>query len=902
MKKGLLIALLLTSVVAVSQIKISGVVKDSLNSPLEMANILAINKTTKKMASYGFTDAKGRYKLNLPVNTTINLKVSYVGMKSADLIIETKESDIVKDITLGFDNTLDEINIVSKMPVTVKGDTIVYNADSFTNGSERKLEDVLKNLPGVEINEDGEVEVEGKKVSKVMVEGKDFFDGDSKIATKNIPSNAVDKIQVLRNFGEINQLRGVQNNQDNIALNIKLKEGKKSFWFGDVTAGVGSSPDGNLYIAQPKLFYYNPKYSVNVIGDVNNLGEVAFTRRDYFNFTGGFRRPSNKSGTNISLGNNALGFMNLQNNRAKSIETQFGAVNFSYSPKKTWDISGFAIYSQNETDIEQNQSLIYTNDELGIPDEETHNQTNQQSNLGLFKFSSIYKPNVNNQFDYDIIGRFSKETQNNLFNSSVIGSINQLDEATPYSINQNLDYYYTLNDKNIFAFSAQHLLQNEDPFYNAYLEDGSNYTAVSDALGVDTNQQHVNLGQNKKVKSNQLDAKLEYWYVLNKKSNINLTLGTIYSKQDFDSRIFQYLDDGSVANLTPSISQLTDPRVTNDTEYLFSDVYLGFHYQLRAGIFTLTPGFTLHNYLVKNTQYKTEETEDNFQRILPDVNVRMQFKQSESLTFNYRMQTQFTDVNQFARGVVLNSYNSLFSGSPDLEAALSHNVSLRYFSFNMFNFTNVFAFINYNKSVDNIRTRSNFDRGSVVSIREPFNSGLEDESLSASGSWQKTFRKIKTRFRANFNYSKFNQFINDRVSVNENFSQTYDVSVGTNFRKAPNVDFRYRYTVQNNDLGSTNTRFYTNAPSVEFDAYIWDAITFRSEYSYTKFRDQEFDIWDASLSYRKNKDAKWEYQIRASNLLDTKSRVNSNANDLRVSTTQYFIQPRFVSLRLIYSL
>lgn len=92
------------------------------------------------------------------------------------------------------------------MPVTIKGDTGTCNADSFQNGSERKLEDIFANLPGVEINENGQIEVEGKVVNKLMVNGKDFFDGDTKLASKNIPSKAVDKIQVLRNYSEVGQL------------------------------------------------------------------------------------------------------------------------------------------------------------------------------------------------------------------------------------------------------------------------------------------------------------------------------------------------------------------------------------------------------------------------------------------------------------------------------------------------------------------------------------------------------------------------------------------------------------------------------------------------------------------------------------------------------------------------
>ena len=169
------------------KVQITGFVKDSLGNPLEMANVIAYKKSDNAMVSYGITNDAGKYKISVPVNETYLLKVSFIGLSAMDQTIIVKELDVTANFEMtSEENSLDEVEIVYEIPVVVKGDTLVYNTDSFTNGSEKKLGDVLDKLPGIEVNDDGEIEVEGQAVTKVMVEGKDFFDGDSKLATKNI--------------------------------------------------------------------------------------------------------------------------------------------------------------------------------------------------------------------------------------------------------------------------------------------------------------------------------------------------------------------------------------------------------------------------------------------------------------------------------------------------------------------------------------------------------------------------------------------------------------------------------------------------------------------------------------------------------------------------------------------
>ena len=448
------------------QLSLKGIIRDSLENPLESSSLVAINKATNALESYTMTNDLGEYKLELKNNTSYKIQVSYIGLQTINDSLYVQERDLIKNYSLRADIQLDEV--VVKIPVLVRGDTLIYDADSFKNGSERKLEDIIDKLPGVEISETGQIEVEGKVVNKLMVNGKDFFDGDTKIATKNIPSSIVDKIQVLKNYGEVGQLKGVRNNQDNIAINIKLKEGKESFWFGNVTAGGGKSPEEELYLVQPKLFYYNPKYTINFIGDMNNIGEVALSRRDIRGFGGGFSAPSSQSGTSINLSDNSLNFLANQRD-ALRIENKLATGNFSYSPNQSLDLSGFLIFNSSKVKSKENSFIQYTNTDLAIPDETTEQTSDERSNQGLLKLSASYKPNFNNQIDYDILMRSSDDLQNQNIFSSVIGNTEQLEEVTPFSINQNLKYYLTLDDNNIVAFEAQHVLKNEDPFYNAVL-------------------------------------------------------------------------------------------------------------------------------------------------------------------------------------------------------------------------------------------------------------------------------------------------------------------------------------------------------------------------------------------------------------------------------------------------
>ena len=882
------------------EVKVSGYIKDSIGYPLESANVVAINSVTKKLASYSVANSKGRYQLSLEKNAKYNLNVSFLGYKTISKTIEVTEAsiDFEKNFTLYEDNNqLDEIVLSYEMPIKVIGDTIVYNADSFKNGTEKKLGDVLKKLPGVEINDNGEIEVEGKRVRKVMVEGKDFFDGDSKLAVENIPSSAIEKIQVLKNYNEISQLKGVMNNEDSMAINIKLKEGKKNFWFGDVTAGGGPN---ERYLVHPKLFYYSPEKSINIITDVNNIGEIPFTRRDYFKFTGGFKNLGS-TGTTLNLTSDNLGFSLLENNMASEIETKFGAVNFSYSPSKSLDLSGFFIYSGSKTDIEEITTRDYILDNLT---EEATTSSIQDNNLGLGKISASYKPYNNFQLDYDVFLKLSEQKESSRVLSTIPianNSINELREDNPFSINQNINLYYTLNDNNIFSAEIQHLWSKENPFYNAtFIGLGENPSGValpfSTIFPYNTTQEDYGLNQDKTINTNKFDAKVNYYNVLNNKSNLNFVVGGTNSKQNFDSSIFQTLDD-------ESINDFSEGEFNNDVTSNFLDIYLGAEYRFITGKITFAPGVNLHSYTFNNSQLG-EKYEDTQTKLLPNFYANLQFKDSESLRFNYSKTVEYPDINSVVQGYVFNNYNSLFQGNKEIKNGLYDIFSLNYSSFSLFNYTNVLASLRYTKMNDPIKNRLIYQ--GINSVSTPINSILTDESLNGVFRWDKTIGKYKVNLSANVSWLNNFNVVDNKITESESLTQGYKASVLTNFKKGPNFEVGYRRAISDFKNSVTKNTFYTDMPFAKLEMVILKDFSFTSDYSFNNYSDDQqtlnsYSFLNANLYFRK-KDSKWEYRLGIKNILNTESINQNNYNEVFSNTSEYYVQPRYGFLTVRYNL
>src|SRR5690554_3297108 len=345
-----------TRLLIAQEIKLQGIVQDSIGQPLAFANILAKPEIKTESVAFAISDENGQYLLRLKKDTPYIIEISYLGyIKVNDNILLSESKS--KDYTLiESSDMLDEVVIRTEIAVLVEDDLITYSTDKFTTGEERKLEDVLAKLPGMEVDSDGNVTVNGKRVTKLMLDGKDFFGGDTKLGVKNIPADVVDKVEAIDNYNEVAFMKGL-NDSDKMVLNIKLKEGKNKFLFGENEVGGGID---KRYTIRPRLFYYSPKTTVNFIGNLNNTSEASLDHNAVRRFRGNF--------SDSPIQTSDMGLNKFSRNTSHNSHFQksiFGALNFHTELSKALELDVYSMVAKQKSESLRETSIRYlTEDNL----------------------------------------------------------------------------------------------------------------------------------------------------------------------------------------------------------------------------------------------------------------------------------------------------------------------------------------------------------------------------------------------------------------------------------------------------------------------------------------------------------------------------------------------------------
>lgn len=865
-----------------------GKVADTVQSPLAYANILAIPVSNDLDISFAITETDGSFKLGLEKNQTYNITVSYLGYKSQTIEITTKEKNITKNFALlESPDQLDEVTLSYTPPISVKKDSIIYNVDSFKTGEERKLRELLKKLPGVEVDRAGNVMVQGKKVTKVLVENKTFFTGDSKLAVNNIPADAVDKVEILDNYNEVAMLKNLQDSED-MAMNIKLKADKKKFAFGDVEVGVGIK---DRYLIHPNLFYYSPKTTINFIGDLNNQGIKSFSFSDYLEFEGGFGKLIQDAGSYFSLYNSDFA-QYLNNQDYTSNTNQFGAINIRQSINEKTDLSGYIITSNSKTETQSNTLNEYLNfSEPFIEDRTTTNNINNFFTIG--KITVDYDPSFDEDFTYHSFVKLTNNDANaaiTTINPSQSNNINTLTDIKGLNLKQNISYSRKLSKDHTATLEATYNFQNDKPI----TEWLTNQQILQGLIPLEEDDVYSIL-QTKRSNSHNANAIIKDYWVLNNFNHLYTTFGVNAAFTSFENQDIQQLSDGSVNNFNTA-------GFGNDFKYNFIDTFVGLEYKFQIGIATFKPMLYYHFY-----NWNTKQFDERFNNrktlLLPQFTTKVEFNNTEKLNFRYKLNARFPGINRLANNFILTNFNSVFKGDTTLENQLYHTASLSYYKFSLFKHLNFNMNTSFNKRIQTLKSVTELQGIDQFTTQILFDQ--PEHSWNISSKLSKKIKKIKYNVSARFGYNDFYQIVNDQTNLNISKSISSTLSIETSFKNHPNIEVGYtkdfnNYKFLGGENNFENDRFFA---FLEYD--FLDNFILKADYSYDVYANKSanikntFDTANASLFYQVE-DSPWGFEVNATNLFDVTFKQQNSFSSFLISDSKTFILPRIVMFKIAY--
>jgi hypothetical protein len=353
--------------------KIHGIVQSADSSALEKATVSIIDTQDSSVLSYSLTDAKGKFEfVRIPINKSLILFISHINATPYQKSFRIDETATLDFGTIQLDGaSLDEIVITAMPPVRMNKDTLEYNADYFKTRPNANVEELLKELPGLQVNMDGTIYYEGKEVSQVKVDGKDFFSSDTRIATRNLDASLIKTVQIYRDKGESKQ--NIED-EENLPITINLKF-KNDFLRADFGKVYGSGGSRDRYEAGGLFNTFRDTMQVSLIAYGNNINRQSFDYNE-LNQHAGLGRAENYGfndfgGQNYwGIGNDIAGGFNINNDWGRNPKLKNTKLNIMYMyryKKQESANDGNSIFRLDD----QEQSSVYAHN--GIDKSNNHN-------------------------------------------------------------------------------------------------------------------------------------------------------------------------------------------------------------------------------------------------------------------------------------------------------------------------------------------------------------------------------------------------------------------------------------------------------------------------------------------------------------------------------------------------
>ena len=849
MKTFLLSFIALFTLPLLAQVKIQGTVLDAQKKPIsDVTTFLSLAKDST-LVSYTNTNEQGFFELQVkPITDSVHIQLSLMGYEDQKLTYPNlTESINLGTLTLKEDSSLlSEIVIVTDAPVRVKNDTLEFNAASFKVRPDANVEALLKKLPGVEIDADKNITVNGKKVSQILVNNKPFFNKDGSIALQNLPAELIKKVQVTEAKTKSEEFTGRKALSDNASINLTIDEDKNKGLMGKIMAGLGTD---ERYESSGLLNYFKGDRKISVLASSNNINSSGFSMDDIFDNMGGGRSQFfSFAGRNGFLGGGNNGI------------TRSHLVGFNYSDTFFDTLESNMSYNfSNRNNENNNRSHIFNllpNDEFitdaeskNISDSDIHN-VNMEFEYEIDKNTRIYiEPSIEKtRSTFDNLNRsIATDLEGNKLNESN-GTSHSTADAFNFSNSFLLNKKWGKNNHNIsVSFDNKNartegLGRSESQTFFYKGTDPDDYR----------NQQEVSRSTNDSYKFN-----IEYTQPISK----DLSLSTGYSFEN--NQQTDVLSSYNFDTETQAFHQLND-RLSNETVTKVSTntPYASVRYYVQQKVFfTAQSGINLSNYQAK-AHYMGQTYETNKKFISPYISASLQYSLTKSKTFNLFYNYAFNNpsANQILDYELLNDPLNTWRGNANIDQGKSHYVSMGFRDFNF-----------QTRSGWSVNLRSDYFESKIVSAtfydenkkRTTTFANIHDAyTINFNARWNQSKKWNEHSFRYNIglssSYGLNKEITNDVLNDATSYAITPSVNLSWDYGDLLSISPSYRFNYNKTDydrLNRPSADYITQNFMLQTTTYWPENWAWGNDFSYTynskmsgAFR-PDFFLWNTSLSY-----------------------------------------------------
>jgi hypothetical protein len=897
---------------------VRGVVMDTLSKhPVGGATITVMHRKDSSLVTFSMTDNSGRFQLNNIPAGDYRLLITHVSYHNGNKYFSIKEDK--KDVDLGNVVLNDAAKILAEAvviaeapPVTMIADTIQYNAGSFKVQPNASVEDLLKRLPGVKVEKDGTVKAQGEKVNKVLVDGKEFFGNDPKIATRNLPADAVDKVQVYDRQSEQAQLTGFDDGNSEKTINLKLKKDKKKGLFGKIMAGGGTN---DRYEGRFNVNSFKGARQFSAIGMANNDNAEGFSMFDMLNFSGELNRlRQGGNGGNINIvvsGDN--GSMNgLGGNNPGINTTRGGGINYNNIIGKKTDLQSNYFYSRTnpyKESISQREYFLadssYFRNSKSFSDNITSShRLNINADILIDSFHSL---RITPSFGYqDAVASSYSDYENlsDLKQRSVQGY------SRNYSQNEGTNFRNDLLFRKKFRRRGRTFSISLQNTFNSSNGDGSlesvnnlyNHLAGSSLIRTDTLNQRFNTTGN----LNGYTTRIAYTEPIFRRSLAEISFSKSNTLSSAEKQTYDY-------NKQSGKYDKVNQQLTNNFESEYGYMQAGFRMRTQQKKFNFSAGVNWQEAALEG-KFKAANKDSmlakTFHNLLPNARLQYNFTRYRSLTVNYSTNTNQPSVQQLQPVTDNTDPFNIYEGNPDLQQEYMQAVRLQFNDINPFKNRNLFLFLNLVKTdnkivnsdvlANNQRTTKPVNIDGVYMLNGDLSFGFPIRALKANlnVSNNATYYNNKQVVNGVVNTSKtFSTGPDIRLDMNLGDKITWSVGAGINYNKTD-------YSLQN----AVDTRYLSHNYNSDFMWQLPANFYFATDFIYTVNNqlasgfNANVAFWNASISKQFLRFNRGELKLKAFDLLNQNLGVSRTSNQNYIEDIRQRNLRRFFLLSFTYSL